>query len=116
MKIKTITSMITILVMTMFIYARPPMSRPMHHHTPPPPIMHHHHRGHHHTGAFWTGVGIGLIGSTIVHPLPPTPVAIGPVTGRVWVPPVYEMRPIYDRYGNIFRYEQVMVSAGYWRY
>ena len=115
MKIKNTLMIATVLLFTAVSYARLPIMHSRHHHSPPPPppyLMHHH---RHHHGAFWTGLGVGLIGSTIVNP-PPVPVAVGPVVGRVWVPPVYEMRPVYDRFGNILRYEQVMVSAGYWRY
>lgn len=118
-KMKTKTTLAIIAALSFFTavsYAHPPMMHarhhrayPVNHHTPPPPM--HHHR--HNNGAFWTGLGVGLIGSTIVNPVS---VAIGPTIGRVWVPPVYEMRPVYDRFGNLLRYEQVMVSAGYWRY
>ena len=109
MKTKTILAIIAALsFFTAVSYAHPSMMHARHHHAPP---MNHYHNRHH--GAFWTGLGLGLIGSAVVHPVP---VAIGPTVGRVWVPPVYEMRPVYDRFGNFLRYEQVMVSAGYWRY
>ena len=66
---------------------------------PPPPPRHHiHHR----------------------HMFPPTtiylnPLAI-PIPARpIWVPPVYRSVPIYDTYGNFIRFDQVLVTPGYWR-
>lgn len=85
--------------------------RPMH--RPPPP----HHRHHHHSSElFWTGLGTGLLIDAI-RPTPPPPVVVGPVitTQRVWVPPVYETRPVLDAYGRVIRYEQVLVRVGYWQ-
>ena len=114
MKIKDTLMIAALLLFTAVSYARPPMMHSRHRHSPPPPLhLMHHHRHQH--GAFWTGLGVGFISSAIVNP-PLAPVAIGPTVGRIWVPPVYEIRPVYDRFGNILRYEQVMVSAGYWRY
>ena len=85
------------------------------HHAPPPPPRHH----FHHSG-FWPGVGIGLGAGLMIdalHPLPPPPPVVAPVisTGRVWVPPVYETRPVYDAFGRIVRYDQVLIRAGYWQ-
>ena len=96
---------------------------PIHHRMPPPPskvVHHHHHR--HHSGAFWTGIGIGVFSDLLLResapiprPLvvtPPPVVAINPI----WIPPVYETRPVYDLYGRVIRYEQVLIRAGYWQY
>ena len=94
---------------------------PVVHRGPPPrpaPIPHHHHhsvwgRGGSH---FWPGFTGGLVGSllapAVVPPPPPRPIVY---VNQVWVPPVYETRPIYDTYGRIIRYEQVVVVPGYWR-
>jgi len=80
------------------------------HHAPPLPK--------HHTPfvPFTYGVGAGLfLNHVLLHsrPIPPPPpVALNPI----WIPPVYESRPVYDEYGRIIRYEQVLVKAGYWQY
>ena len=34
---------------------------------------------------------------------------------RIWVPPVYDRRAIYDRCGRVISYRTVLVSNGYWR-
>jgi len=54
-------------------------------------------------GPAWGGISVG-----VSLPLPPPP-------ARVWVPPVYETRPVYDAYGRVAGYQEVLVSAGYWR-
>ena len=100
-----------------------PVFRPshIHHRMPPPPPKVHHHK--HHSSAFWTGVGIGVFGDLLLRgstpiprPLvvtpPPPVVAVNPI----WIPPVYETRPVYDSYGRVIRYEQVLVRVGYWQY
>lgn len=83
---------------------------------PPPRAMHHH---YHHGRNFGLGAGIGFGAGLIVGEIlnRPTPVYISsPTVYRpVWVPPTYESRPVYDVYGHIIRYEQVMVVPGYWR-
>lgn len=65
---------------------------------------------------FWPGFAGGVIGSAILRPpaliLPPPPPR--PHVFAVWVEPVVEMRPVYDVYGNIIRYDQVVIRAGYW--
>ena len=90
-----------------------PMRRPP---PPPPPRpMPHHH--HHSPSWFLVGIGTGLLIDALrpTHPLPP-PVVVGPVVHqRVWVPPVYETRPVIDVYGRVVRYEQVLVRPGYWQ-
>lgn len=84
---------------------RPPVHRvppPRHHHAPITPFVY--------------GVGTGLLFSHAIighHPIPPPPVvALNPI----WIPPVYENRPVYDSYGRFLRYEQVIVKEGYWQY
>lgn len=108
------------------IYARPHV---MHHHhpafrppmrrmpPPPPPPPRHHYHHHHGNGLFWTGVGLGVVGGLLASPQPvattlPPVVAVNPI----WVPPVYESRPVYDSFGRIIRYEQVKIREGYWQY
>ena len=102
------------------IPSRPIIRSPRYRHVPPPPPPRHYH-AHHPSRAFWTGVGVGIVGSIAYDALPmphrsiipaPPPMAINPV----WIPPVYESRPVYDIYGRIVRYEQVLVRAGYWQY
>ena len=86
---------------------RAPMYGPRVHHSPPPPPSHHHHHG-----AFWTGVGVGLVGS-ILTPPPPPPVVIQ-APQAIWVPPVYGERPIY-RAGIYVGTERYIITPGYWR-
>ena len=82
------------------------------------PHHHHHHsvwgRGGSH---FWPGFTGGLVGSLLAPAIVPPPPPPRPVVyvNQVWVPPVYETRPVYDSYGRIIRYEQVIVVPGYWR-
>ena len=93
---------------------RPPMYGPRIHHAPPPPPPHRYHH-HHHSGPFWTGVGVGLVGSllpTVIAP-PPAPVVIQAAPQRVWVPPVYGERPIY-RAGICIGFERYIITPGYW--
>lgn len=114
-------------------YARPrpmPPHRayvpPPHHrvHVPPRPVPfvpRHHYHAYHADAPFWVGLGVGAIGVALSHAIAPAPTAVvapPPVVVRnpVWVPPVYETRPVYDAYGQLVRYEQVMVRAGYWQY
>ena len=92
-----------------------PMRRPPPPPPPPPRPMPHHH--HHSPSWFLVGIGTGLLIDALrpTHPLPP-PVVVGPVVHqRVWVPPVYETRPVIDVYGRVVRYEQVLVRPGYWQ-
>jgi len=88
---------------------RPPMHGPRIHHAPPPPPPPHHR--HHPHGAFWTGVGVGLVGSLLAPP--PPPVVIQAAPQRVWVPPVYGERPIY-RAGIYVGTERYVITPGYW--
>ena len=92
---------------------RAPIYGPRIHHSPPPHPSHHHH--HHHHGAFWTGVGIGLIGSAFA-PQPPVVIqATQPVlVPSTWVPPVYGERPVY-RAGIYVGTERYVITPGYWR-
>lgn len=84
--------------------------RPPVHRAPPPP------RHHAPVVPFVYGIGAGMLLSHAIihsHPTPPPPVvALNPI----WIPPVYESRPVYDSYGRIVRYEQVLVKEGYWQY
>ena len=80
----------------------------IHHALPPPPPPHHR---HHPRGAFWTGVGVGLVGSLLVPP--PPPVVIQAAPQRVWVPPVYGERPVY-RAGIYVGTERYVITPGYW--
>ena len=96
---------------------RPPMHGPrIHHASPPPPPSHRHHH-YHHSGPFWTGVGVGLVGSLLAPPViappPPAPVVIQAAPKRVWVPPVYGERPIY-RAGIYVGVERYIITPGYW--
>ena len=125
---------------TMLACARPslgdygPRPLPMHGpriwHAPPPPLPNllpkHHYHHHHSAGSFWTGVGVGLLGSLIAPPPPPPPPTVivttptpipAPVVvqpARVWVPPVYGERPIY-RVGIYVGTERYIITPGYWR-
>ena len=92
-----------------------PVAHRVHRPMPPPPPRHHYHHSAWGRGGcnFWPGFTGALVGSTLLRTLPPPPVvAVNPV----WIPPVYESRPVYDVYGRIIRYEQVVVRAGYWQY
>lgn len=84
----------------------------------PMPHNHHHYSTWRRSGSsFWPGFAGGVIGSAILRPpalvLPPPPPR--PHVFAVWVEPVVEIRPVYDVYGNIIRYDQVVIRAGYWR-
>ena len=72
-----------------------------HHRMPPPPPRHHYIHNRHTWPAFGVGAVIGAIAATSIQP--------------VWVPPMYQAVPVYDAYGNIVRYDQVLIRAGYWR-
>ena len=79
----------------------------------------HHHRWHGPGPVFTlSAIGAGLtaaaIASAWARPVVPAP-AVVPMPGRVWVPPVYETRPVYNAYGQIIGWQQVMVVPGYWR-
>lgn len=95
-------------------------SRRVVHVTPPPrhPMHYRHHMHHYYRYnpllPFTVGLGTGLVFGGVARPLPPPPpvVAVNPV----WVQPVYESRPVLDQFGNIIRYEPVLVRAGYWDY
>lgn len=96
---------------------RPPMHGPrIHRASPPPPLPHRHHH-YHHSGPFWTGVGVGLVGSLLASPViappPQAPVVIQAAPKRVWVPPVYGERPIY-RAGIYVGVERYIITPGYW--
>lgn len=120
---------------TMLACARPspgdhgPRPLPMHgpriQYAPPPPKLAPRHHHHHSASSFWTGVGVGLLGSLIAPPPPPPPTVIvttptptpAPVVvqpARVWVPPVYGERPIY-RAGIYVGIERYIITPGYWR-
>ena len=119
---KTLTIAVAVLIASMAFAAphgrvgpRPGHSPIPIHHQPPRPIHHHNHSHHNHSPAwFWAGLGTGFLIDTFrPTPLPP-PVVVGPVVHqRIWVPPVYETRPILDAYGRVIRYEQVLVRPGY---
>ena len=87
---------------------RPHLPAPRHHH------HHHHHSGRDVAAGIGIGLGLSLLSPYTMSPPPPPPRPY-PYRPLVWVPPVYETRPVYDAFGNIIRYEQVMVRAGYWR-
>ena len=88
-----------------------PLRRP----PPPPRPMPHYHVYCHSPYWFLAGLGTGLLVDAF-RPTPPPPVIVGPVVHQlVWVPPVYETRPILDAYGRVIRYEQVLVRPGYWQ-
>lgn len=89
-----------------------------------------HHAYHHHHGAagFWTGFGIGLVGSLLAPPPPPpapvivtapavVPAAVPVVTAaprQVWVPPVYGERPVFRM--GVYQYtERYIITPGYWK-
>jgi len=86
----------------------------------PAPMPHHH---HHHSfwgrggSHFWPGFAGGIVGSlfapAVVPPPPPPPPVV--LVNPVWVPPVYGTRPVYDAYGRVVRYEQYIITQGYWR-
>ena len=99
---------------------RAPIARPM----PARPAPHHSHSSWGHGGRnFWPGFVGGVVGSTLVgRPAPvivsPRPVFAPPpppivLVNQVWTEPAYELRPIYDVYGNIVEYQWVMTRAGY---
>ena len=100
---------------SLFASARPPAPHAYRAH-PPPMRPHHHYYRHHYgpTAPFALGLGAGLVFGSITRPLPPPPpvVAVNPV----WIQPVYATRPVFDQFGQIVRYEQVLVRAGYWEY
>ena len=77
------------------------------------PAPHYHHHHHHGAGAFWTGVGLGFLGGTLLPPPPPPPVVVA-APARVWVPPVYGERPVY-RAGICVGVERYVITPGYWR-
>lgn len=82
---------------------------------PSPPPRHHHHSAWGRGGCnFWPGFTGALVGTTLLRTLPPPQpvVAVSPV----WIPPVYEWRPVYDMYGRVLRNERVIIRAGYWQY
>lgn len=85
-------------------------------HAHPPRVHHHYHPNR--PNMFWTGLGIGFLGGLAVDTLRPAQVVPPPpvvIRNPVWVPPVYESRPVLDTYGRVIRYEQVLVREGYWR-
>ena len=102
-------------------HPRPVPHGPRIHHAPPPPPprapYYHHH--HHSSGPFWTGLGIGLLGSLVLPPPPPPPTVVvsTPVVQltpqRVWVPPVYGERAVY-RAGVFIGMERYVITPGYW--
>ena len=99
-----------------------PVPHRMHHPMPPPRPTppHRHHlwgKGGSHFLPSFTGSLIGSLVAPMVVPPPPPPPPLRPIVyaNQTWVPPVYETRPVYDVYGNIVRYEQVVVVPGYWR-
>jgi len=88
------------------------------------------HHPHHHwrapligytVGAIGAGIAAAAIASTWTTSAPvaaPAPAVVPPVVvpaARVWVPPVYETRPVYNTLGQIIGWQQVMVTPGYWR-
>ena len=81
------------------------------------------HHPHHHwrapligytLGAIGAGITAAAIASTWTAPAPVVVPAPAPAP-RVWVPPVYENRPVYNMYGQIVGWQRVMVTPGYWR-
>lgn len=125
---KTTLAIVAALAATMCIAAPHPHTTPHRapHHPPivhrgpalrPTPMPHHRHHSAWGRGGsnFWPGFVGGVIGSIVapvVVPPPPPPVVIA---HPVWVPPVYGTRPVYDLYGRIIRYEQYIITPGYWR-
>lgn len=80
-----------------------------------PAPYHHYHHHHHGAGAFWTGVGIGVLGSALLPPPPPPAYPVVVVApARVWVPPVYGERSVY-RAGIWVGTERYVITPGYWR-
>jgi hypothetical protein len=71
-------------------------------HSPPPPPPNRHHGF---IGGFITGSILGY-----AMPRPYYPVAV-----KVWVPPVYGYRAVYDSFGNVVSYERYIITPGYWR-
>lgn len=66
---------------------------------------------------FWTGVGVGLVGSLLLPspaPAPQPAVVIQAAPEAVWVPPVYGERPVY-RAGIFVGMERYIITPGYWR-
>lgn len=91
-----------------------PVAHRVHRPMPPPP-RHHHHSAWGRGGCnFWPGFTGALVGTTLLRTLPPPPLAV--VASPVWIPPVYEWRPVYDMYGRVLRNERVIIRAGYWQY
>ena len=84
--------------------------RPM----PPPPPRHYHSTWGRGGCNFWPGFTGALVGFTLVGAPPPPPRPLVYVH-QVWIPPVYEWRPVYDAYGRFLRNERILVQAGYWR-
>lgn len=104
-------------------YHRIPHRAHVVHRRPPPrpaPMPYHRHHNNSWLGKggrnFWPGFTGGLVSSlltpAIVQPPSPPPVVL---LNPVWVPPVYGTRPIYDAYGRIIRYEQYVITPGYWK-
>lgn len=105
---------IAIICIISIAFARPVFyHRPMHgqriYHMPPPPPPHHYYHHSHHS-AFWTGVGVGFVGSLLAPT--PAPVVVSPA--RVWVPPVYGERPIYHA-GIYVGMERYVITPGYYK-
>lgn len=126
MKMKKLTMLLVVASVCLASFGRPgphggptprgPMPGPRIHHvpSPPPPAPRHHH--HHSAGPFWTGVGVGLVGSLlapVIAPHPSAPVVIQTAPKRVWVPPVYGERPVY-RAGIYVGTERYIITPGYW--
>ena len=141
---KNIIAILMVFFTTMQIYAISPHHRRQHHVNvshraqvlpkktvfrparpiPPAPPVHAH--KHHFWGKggsyFWPGFVGGITGS-IIRPIvvdsssQTTPIVVGPIatTDKIWIPPVYESRPIIDVFGRIIGYERVIVRPGYWQ-
>ena len=92
--------------------------KPMPHVRPiPPPPPHRHSYWGRGGRNFWPAFGVGtLVGAALATTVVEQPTVVVQAPGRVWVPPVYETRPVYDVFGRIIGYEQVMVRPGYWTY
>ena len=45
--------------------------------------------------------------------LRPTPPVV--LVNPIWVPPVYENRPVYNIYGEVVGYNRVLIVQGYWK-
>lgn len=126
MTMKNIAIVLGIALASIVCYARPmppPQYRPAPRHPPvvrhlprqTPPLHHYHSTWGRGGRNFWPGFTAGIVGSLLVPRLPPPPPRPVVYVNQIWVPPVYETRPVYDAFGNIIRYEQVLVRAGYWR-